>query len=335
METDQSLPRYPEVLTPERVLQALGNRDNRSGRSGIVGQRRNTETWVTGNNPPGWWSNWAHKRHRVKKTVLAILTGGLGDGKSISGLEIAKHFDPKFGIENVVFYGFDFMRAVRFVAARADFWGQPWVEFDEPNIADLSQLEFNRVVGRTVTKFTQASRKYGVNGLLCLPATRLMNSGVIEVAQCRIRILGEGKNFRYGRVDEIKPNEYSNSPRFFFPRMGYLKIMRADKDFIAAYEAKREKFLEGFFSDEKIDAMEKEQNKPKKQEASDYAKFVIEHLEDPTIFPDGRGFKNEKGELSYSKIQAGPKGEWDLSTGTASRVKNQVTAKLPSETEQK
>lgn len=265
----------------------------------------------------------------MKKTVLAVFTGGLGDGKSISAGEVGFHFDRMFGIENTVFYGFDFMRAVRFVAARQQFWGQAWVHFDEPNIADLSQLEFNRMVGRTVTKFTQAARKYGVNGILALPATRLMNSGVVEVAQCRVRILGEGRNYRYGRVDEIKPNEYGTSPRFFFPRMGYLKIRKPRQEWIDKYEAKRETFLSGYFSEDKINEMEKEQNKPKKLEAGDYANFVMEHLKDPDpeLFPDGRGFLNEKGELSYSKIQAGPKGTWDLSTGTASRVKNNVAAK--------
>jgi hypothetical protein len=263
----------------------------------------------------------------VKKTVLAVFTGALGDGKSISAGEVGFHFDKKFGIENTVFYGFDFMRAVRFVAARQDYWGQAWVHFDEPNIADLSQLEFNRLIGRTVTKFTQAARKYGVNGILALPATRLMNSGVVEVSQCRVRIMGESRNWRYGRVDEIKPNEYGTSPRFFWPRMGWLKIRKPNQAWIDLYEAKREKFLQGYFSDEKIAEMEKEQNKPKKLEPSDYAGFIIEHLKDPVLFPDQRGFLNEKGELSFSKIQSGPKGTWDLSTGTASRVKNNVAAK--------
>jgi hypothetical protein len=226
-----------------------------------------------------------------------------------------------------VFYGFDFMDAARYVAARQDFWGQAWLHFEEPNL-DLSQLEFQKLVARTTVKFVQASRFLGVNALFPLPKTRLFNSGIMEVAQVRVKIFGESPKYRYGRVEEIKPNEYGTSPRFFFPRMGYLKVFEPPRQLIDLYEVKRKQFHDEYFSVDKIQAIKtREAAKLTKKSHLEYVNYVMAHVEDKNEKGDWI-FKNEKGELSWSKIQSGPKGEWDLPNGTATRVKNAVVAKL-------
>ncbi len=219
------------------------------------------------------------------------------------------------------------MDALRYVAARQDYWGQAWLHFEEPNL-DLSQLEFQRVVARTTVKFIQASRFLGVNALFPLPKTRLFNSGIMEVAQLRVKIFGVNPKFRYGRVEEIKPNEYGSSPRFFFPKMGYVKVYEPPHQLIELYEKKRRAFHEDYFSPEKIQAIKaKEAAKLSKKSHLEYVNYVVAHVDDRNEKGDWV-FKNEKGEVSWSKVQSGPKGEWDLSNATTTRVRNAVLAKI-------
>lgn len=235
------------------------------------------------------------------------------------------------------------MAAIKECARMRYRWGRSCVEFDEPNL-NLGQRDFQKYVVKTVVGFTQASRFLGTNQGWALPAEDLMDCGIMRVAHIKIRITGRNERCAWGVVHRIKRNEFGNSPKYFYPKMGTLKIanplLNAElKKEIDEYEDMRAAFHESFFDIEGLRHAEKqamtEQTK-KKITSDDYIAFVVEN---PDLFVD-----RKTGELSYSMVQAGPDPElikklkltgelaenyrWNLSAGTTARVKNVASTML-------
>lgn len=216
-------------------------------------------------------------------------------------------------------------------------FGAPWVGFDEANVG-LGHKEFMSLINRTVAKFTQMARFFGgVNSYWTLPLKKLFESNIMSVANVWIRITGKNDNYSWGKVYEIIPNEFRSNPPFKFKKRGTLKFRNPSNDplwpdgkrVIEAYETSKMAFFLGHFDEDEVAAQEKKalEKVKEKPDAKEYRDYVIAHIDDKN--EDGSYvFKNDRGELSYSKIQAGPKGKWLLSGGTATRVKGAVEAAL-------
>ena len=78
---------------------------------------------------PGGNDDYLHQlaeRSRLKYTTLILYLGKPGKGKSWAGLKTCERMDPEFTIDNVVFNGRQFRRAVEKP-------GFGWYLWDEPN----------------------------------------------------------------------------------------------------------------------------------------------------------------------------------------------------------
>jgi hypothetical protein len=229
------------------------------------------------------------------------------------------------------------MRQLKFLGELGLPFGTPWLGFDEANVG-LGHKEFMSLINRTVAKFVQMARFYGgVNSYWTLPLRKLFESNIMAVANVWIRITGKNDTYSWGKVYQIKPNEFKSNPPFRFKKRGTLKFRNPSNDplwpdgkrVVDAYERNKMAYFLGHFKEDEVAAqeqkvLEKATVKPGLPELRDY---VIAHINDKK--EDGSYvFKNEKGELSYSKIMAGPKGSWLLSSGTATRLKSAVDAVL-------
>jgi len=218
------------------------------------------------------------------------------------------------------------MGAVRDCALNQKHWGQSQVEFDETNIT-AGQRDFATSVNKTTVGFIQATRYLGVNPSFALPSSRLMDCEILEVAHVNVRITGRNDNWAWGSAYRIRPNEFSNSPRFFYPKMGTLKIanplkvkdLREDLEY---YEKIRDSFNRDFFKLEDMKAAEKRQKEKILPPAKfDYIGYVVQN---PEKFYDPK----HPGQLKLGLVQAGPLGTWKLSAGKASQVKHTAQAQI-------
>jgi hypothetical protein len=215
-------------------------------------------------------------------------------------------------------------------------FGIPWLDFDDANVG-MGHKEFMSVINRTVAKFTQMARFYGgVNSCWNLPLKKLFESNIMAVANLWIRMVGKSFDLKWAwaKVHEIKPNEFKSSPPYHYPHLCTLKFRNPSMDpqwpegakVVKAYEDKKLTFFKKHFVSSDLRAQEEQamvKAEPKKG-PQQYIDFVLANLPD---FMD-------QGELSFSKIQAGPldpdthKPLWLLSNGAASRVKGGVTRTL-------
>lgn len=209
-------------------------------------------------------------------------------------------------------------------------WGSTWLDFDDANVG-MGHKDFMNIINRTVAKFVQMARFYGgVNSIWNLPLKKLFESNIMAVATVWIRLTGKTDNYSFANIHEIKPNEFSSSPPYHFPKLGTLKFRNPSNDphwlegkkVVAGYEEKKMAFFKKYFSSENLRAQEQEamQKTKPKMRVEDYRDYVLQHLDE---------FKKDNGELSYSKVMAGPKEQpWLLSSGTAVRVKGAVERAL-------
>lgn len=238
----------------------------------------------------------------------------------------------------MVFLGSDFMDELFRLGGLGLPFGIPQLDFDDANVG-MGHKEFMSLINRTVAKFTQMARFYGgVNSWWNLPLRKLFESNIMAVANLWVRMVGKSWDLKWAwaKVHEIHPNEFKSSPPYLFPTLGTFKLRNPSMDLlwpegkavIERYEDKKLKFFKKHFVSSDLRAQEAAtiaKVQPKKG-PQDYIDYVIENLPD---FMD-----NEKGEVSYAKIQAGPidletgKPKWLLSTGTASRIKNGVMRQL-------
>ncbi len=259
------------------------------------------------------------------------MTGQLGISKSHSSIGLAHHFFPEFTEKQITFLGSDFMDELMYLGELRKPWGSTWLDFDDANVG-MGHKDFMNIINRTVAKFVQMARFYGgVNSIWNLPLKKLFESNIMAVATVWIRVVSkDSKNtWAWANVHEIKPNEFSSSPPYHFPKVGTLKFRNPSndphwpegKEIVERYEEKKMAFFKRYFSSELLRQQEQEaiQKTKPKMRVEDYRDYVLGHLDE---------FKNDKGELSFSKIMAGPTGSWLLSSGTAGRVKSAVDATL-------
>jgi len=257
--------------------------------------------------------------------VINVPTGELGAGKTTTGYIIGKWFDPLMSPDRVVYYGSDYMDVVRKISREAKHPYRSCAQVEEPNL-NLGARDFAKTVNKRVAGFTQATRSLGVNTTFPLPAEILMDCNILRVAQIKTRITGRNDDWAWGVVHRIKPNEFGTSPRYFYPKLGTIKIKNPYKDKrlceeLRIIEENKQKFLGEFFVSDDVRKEEQKDRKPKEQTEFDHLGYVLEHPEE---------FLNPKNprELSYSRIQAGPNGTWNMGSTKASRIRNVAQLRL-------
>src|SRR5207249_2255523 len=170
------------------------------------------------------------ERSRLNYTSLVLYLGKPGKGKSWGGLKTCERMDPNFSIENVVFNGRQFRKAVEKP-------GFGWYLWDEPN-KGLSHRNWYTEINKAVTTYLQTSRFREKNVVFALPKEDWIDKSARGV------MAGEAIFWHraIASVHVLMPNYFGSSPETFKPFVGEIEFAAPSRDLVKAYEDKREEW---------------------------------------------------------------------------------------------
>jgi hypothetical protein len=178
------------------------------------------------------------ERSRLHYTTLILYLGKPGKGKSWAALKTCEKMDPNFSIDDVVFNGRQFRKAVE----RPGF---AWLLWDEPN-RGLSHREWYTEINKAVTTYLQTSRFREKNVVFALPKEDWIDKSARGV------MAGEAIFWHRGiaSVHVLMPNYFGSSPETFKPFIGEIEFKAPSHDLVRGYEDKREEWHKKEFPDE-------------------------------------------------------------------------------------
>jgi len=190
---------------------------------------------------PGGNDDYLHQlaeRSRLNYTTLILYLGKPGKGKSWAGLKTCERMDPEFTIDNVVFNGRQFRRAVEKP-------GFGWYLWDEPN-KGLSHRNWYSEINKAVTTYLQTSRFREKNVVFALPKEDWIDKSARGV------MAGEAIFWHRGiaSVHVLMPNYFGSSPETYKPFTGEIEFTPPSHDLVRAYEDKREDWHRREFPEE-------------------------------------------------------------------------------------
>ena len=204
-----------------------------------------------------WLSDYALRRIRMNQNYILLIVGGVGTGKSYSGITLAEDIDPYFNVDRIIFHPQDFISLLETSLPKGSV-----IMWEEVGVS-LSSRDWYKEQNKVISSLFETFRRHNLILIMTVPFVKFIDSRIRSMIHGFAEMIDPtftGGKFGWLKYFHVIVEQRSGKIRHRYPRIrddegriqilqppthesGNMKFTLPSKEIIPPYEKKKFEFV--------------------------------------------------------------------------------------------
>ena len=205
-----------------------------------------------------WLSDYALRRIRMNQNYIILIVGGVGTGKSYSGIKLAEDIDPYFNVDRIIFHPKDFITLLDSSLPKGSV-----IMWEEVGVS-LSSRDWYKEQNKIISSLFETFRRHNLILIMTVPFVKFIDSRIRSMIHGFAEMIDPtftGGKFGWLKYFHVIVDQRSGKIRHRYPRIrddegmvitmqgttteqGNMRFSLPSKEILPLYEQKKLEFVQ-------------------------------------------------------------------------------------------